>query len=465
MSGLFRQIFAGLAGGLCLMIVGCWLGWPSPFLHKLKSGEISYTLTSSERSWIVSLMDFGNVISPIPVGYMMDWLGRKPTFFATAVIFQISWVLALLADGAGLLYIARFLAGIGKGMGFTVVPMYLAEIAEVKIRGALSTIFTILLFFGTLFEYIIGPYVSYDTLNAISSVIPILFFLLVLFIPESPYYLLMKKDRKGAQNSFSWLRNYKYDEKTDVNAKAKEEINAETELERMDSQVQKEMELRGRWHDLLGSHGTKRATIIVMTLSAFQRLGGVSCMLAYSSITLPATGGGLGPEEYMVLFGLVLTLSNFICLPLIDRLGRKPLLLISCTLLGVLQATTATYYYLDGRPDFDATKLRWIPYTNLLLFAFGYSLGIGIIPSTLLGEVFPANVRSKAAAVSTMFYAFSSFFVNKIFLFVSDNFGIECMFMIFAITNIVAAIFTYFYVIETKGKTLGEIQEILNRKS
>lgn len=137
------------------------------------------------------------------------------------------------------------------------------------------------------------------------------------------------------------------------------------------------MESRGRWLDLLGTSGTKRATAIVMTLSAFQRLGGVSCMLAYTSTTLPATGGGLGPEQYMVLFGLVLTLANFICLPLIDRLGRKPLLLISTMMLTILQGTTAYYYHLEGKPDYDATHLRWIPYANLLIFAFGYSLGIG----------------------------------------------------------------------------------------
>lgn len=223
------------------MIVGCWLGWPSPFLHKLKHGEIPYNLTSSQRSWIVALMDFGNVISPIPTGYMMDYFGRKPTFFITAVIFQLSWVFAIFAEGAFLLCIARLLAGIGKGIGFTVVPMYLAEIAEVNVRGALSTIFTILLFFGTLFEFIIAPYVSYDTLNYISATIPVVFFLLVLVIPESPYYLLMKKNRAGARRAFCWLRNYRGQDIQDV--PGKEGMNVETELEKMNEQVQKVIKL------------------------------------------------------------------------------------------------------------------------------------------------------------------------------------------------------------------------------
>lgn len=139
------------------------------------------------------------------------------------------------------------------------------------------------------------------------------------------------------------------------------------------------MESRGRWLDLVSSYGTKRATLIVMTLSAFQRLGGVSCMLAYSSTTLPPTGGGLNPEQYMVLFGLVLTLANFVCLPLIDWLGRKPLLLISTLMLAITQSTTAYYYYLANDPNYDSVNIRWIPYANLLLFAFGYSIGIGKI--------------------------------------------------------------------------------------
>ncbi|XP_022200158.2 facilitated trehalose transporter Tret1 [Nilaparvata lugens] len=460
MAGLFRQVFAGMAGGLCLLIVGCWLGWPSPWLRKLQQGEANFNLTKEERSWVVALMDFGNVLSPIPTGYMMDACGRKPTFFATAVVFQVSWLLAVYANGPTLLYVARLLAGIGKGMGFTVVPMYLAEIAEVKVRGALSAIFTFLLFSGTLLELVIGPYVSYNTLNVISSTIPVLFCVLVVLIPESPYFLLMKNRRQAAYRSFCWLRNH-YKGKQQAQSVGHDAV-IETELEKMDAQVQKEMASRGDWSDLVGSRGTRRATLAVMSLCAMQRFGGISCMLAYTSTTLPETGGGpgLGPEAYMMIFGLVLVLANFICMPLIDWLGRKPLLIISTIVSTVVQAASAYFYYVRQVPDYDYSGLTWIPYAGLVLFAVAYSLGIGVVPNTLLGELFPANVKSKAAAVATIFFAIASFSVNKVYPSVPNY----TMFAFFALTNFIATIFTWFFVIETKGKSFSEIQQLLNKQ-
>ncbi|XP_075226863.1 facilitated trehalose transporter Tret1-2 homolog [Lycorma delicatula] len=451
----FAVFFQAGIGGLCLLIVGTWAGWPSPFQYKLKMGEIPFNLTRTERSWVVSLLDFGNIISPIPAGYMMDRFGRKSTFLLTAIVFQISWLLAIFANGANLLYVARLLSGIGKGIAFTVSPMYLAEIAETKIRGAVSGLFTVLLFMGTIYEFVIGLLCSYYTLNIASSIIPIIFFICVIIIPESPHYLLMKNNLTGAYKSYCWLRNPKRE--TQYGGET-----IEHEMDVMNSQVQKEMESRGEWLDLLRTKGTRRATFIVMTLSAMQRFGGINSMISYMSTTLPSNGGFFGPEECMIIFALLLLITSLVCMFIVDWLGRKPALLVSGIVCAILQGIIAFYFYLDSKPNYDITHLQWIPYACMLTFAVFYQAGSGIMPHTLLGEMFPANVKSKAAAAATICFALSTFLLNKIFPIIQQTYGVQFMFILFSVTNALVAIFTHLFVIETKGKSFGEIQDILN---
>ncbi|XP_075226869.1 facilitated trehalose transporter Tret1-like [Lycorma delicatula] len=453
-NGYQRQLFAGFTGGLCLFISGSWSGWTSPFLHKLKAGEIPFNVTVSERSWIVSLTDFGNVFSPIPTGYIMDILGRKWLFIISAIIFQISWLLTIFANGANQLYVARFLAGLGEGISYTVSPMYLAEIAETKIRGTVSGLFTVLVFSGVIVEFVIGPILPNLTVNIISSIIPLVFFLLVLLIPESPYYLLMKNNLKGAYKAFWWLRRPKKEE-------ADETIQAELEI--MNSQVQKEMQSEKRWINLIDTKATRRATFVVMSLSVMQRFSGIATMLQYMSTTLPSEGGGLGPQQSMILFAVLLLASSLVCMITVEWIGRKPALLMSGIVCAILQGINAVYFYLDSRTDYEVSHLRWIPYVSIMIFAVFYQIGLGAMSHTLLGEMFPANVRSKAASAATTCFALSTFLLNKIFPIISETYGPHYMFLIFCITNILVAVFTYIFVIETKGKTFGQIQEILSR--
>lgn len=225
------KLYIFFTGGLCLLIAGTWKGWTSPFLHKLETGEIPFNLTVTEESWVVSLLNFGSVVSPIPTVYIMDILGRKSTFLIVAVIYQLSWLLTIFSNGAFLLCVSRFLAGIGEGICYTVSSMYLSEIAKPKLREVINRLFTVELFSGITFEFIIGTLASNLTADIVSLVIPIIFFILVIFIPESPYYLLMKNNFEDAYKVFSWLRNSKNE-----NEQADEVI--ESELDIIISQVQ-----------------------------------------------------------------------------------------------------------------------------------------------------------------------------------------------------------------------------------
>lgn len=441
------------------MITGCWLGWPSPSLGKLEANTTDIRVTPEQVSWVVAAMDAGNLVSPIPCGYMADLVGRKIVILFSGVLFFVTWVMVGLANTPEWLYAARFLAGFGKGITFTVVPMYLGEIASVPIRGALSTVFAGLLWAGTMFEFAIGPYVSFRILALASGVIPVVFFCSFLFMPDSPYFLIMHKRDDDARRCLRWLRKTPKPSHPELNLPNY----TEKELKEMKNTVEEDLKHKGRFYDLLSTAGNRRATLIVMVISAFQRLCGISPLLAYSSTTLPPHDGFLGPAECIIVFGCVLTAANFLATPLVDRLGRRPLLLFSGAGCGVVTGISAVFYYLDRETNVDVSDYIWVPYVCLIGFGVTHSMGIGAIPHTLLAELFPANVKSFAAAMASIMFALSSFLVNKVYITVEDNIGVYANFVFFSINGLLCTIFTYFFIFETKGKSFGDIQRFLRR--
>lgn len=446
------QFIHYVSAALSVFIAGCWLGWPSPAVQKILSGEAQLNISPDQISWIVALMDVGNIISPIPSGYLANRLGRKTTLVMTAFLFFATWILTIFAGTVHFLFAARIGAGIGKGVVFTVVPMYLGEIAAVKIRGALSTIFTGLLYGGTLFEYCIGPFVSYQILNIISGFVPIVFFLTFVCLPDSPYFHLMMERHKEAKETLVWFRNAKETDESLLK-----------EIDEMSRTVKKDMKEKGSFKDLLKNHGNRRALTIVLFLSAFQRFGGISCMLAYTVITLPKTGGYFTADIYMVIFGVTLLLGNFISTPLMDKLGRKPLLIVSCTSCALLTGISTIFYWAAG-PSNDI-NCNWVPYVCFVFYGIAYGTGIGVIPTTFVGELFPTNVKNLASAIAAIFFAIASFSINKVYLFVKETYGVHFMFGFFTLCSLSSVMFTIFAVFETKGKTFAQIQEILNTQS
>lgn len=192
---------------MSIFISGMWLGWPTSVAEKLINHQTEISMNLDQLSWVVCLMDVGNTVSPLFGGYLMDRMGRKPSIAVLGPLFFVSWLLALFVPHAWALYVARLMAGLGKGMSYTVVPVFLGEIAGVNVRGALGSVFTIQLSSGFLFEVIVGPYVSYRVLNTVSAVIPALFFLMYIWVPESPYYLLKKGRREKALKCLRWYRS------------------------------------------------------------------------------------------------------------------------------------------------------------------------------------------------------------------------------------------------------------------
>ncbi|KAL1114873.1 hypothetical protein AAG570_007697 [Ranatra chinensis] len=383
-------------------------------------------LTSEEVSWMVSLLYLGNILSPLPAGYLMDKFGRKTALMFLSVIPLSSWVMILFAYNPVMLYVARFFSGIWSGIVSTIAPMYLAEISEPRVRGALSTFVQLMTNLGVLTEYIIGPIISYEALACIS--------------------------KEAASKSLAWLRGQR------------SETGVADELTLMEHAVYEEMKNKGRFRDLIASKGNKRALVIVEALALLQRMSGISALMAYTSTTLPARGAGvLSPNDCVIVMGLVWVASVFIATFLVDSLGRRPLLLVSTCGCGLAMFLAGGWFFLDTHTDFDVSEFYWVPFGSFLLYGLCFCIGLGPIASTVQGEAFPTNIKGLASGVTSVVLAITSFIMNKVYHPIAEGVGMFLNYWIFAGSCLAATLFVVFYVIETKGKTLHEIQEELNK--
>ncbi|XP_026276062.1 facilitated trehalose transporter Tret1-like [Frankliniella occidentalis] len=451
------QYTAAIIASMSVMAAGCCIAWPSPALKMLlHSEEPPFELSPAEGSWIVSLKNVGNIIAPLPTGWLMGRLGRRATLLASALPFVVSWALVVVFDTAPLLYLARVLGGLGVGMAFTVTPIYLGEIADTEVRGALGTLLQAMLYCGILMEYVVGPYVSYLTLALTSGAVPVLFFVLFFFMPESPHWLLQRGRREEARKALGWLRG------TGEQAVAAE-LGEMTRTLEMQLQPQEKggVAAPGSLKDIIFSKGPRKALIIILTLNVLKEMSGNSAVVAYAATTLTEGTGSPYADEYVIAIGVVMFASTMACTQLVDRAGRRPLLLASCAFSAVCLSTAGLFFFLKAL-GLDMSGATWLPVGGLLAYAAVFPLGLAPIPPTLLGELFPAHLKGLAACSAAVSISVTSLVVTKLYQVVGHLLGMHVVYWAFAASCVGGAAFVATFVPETKRKTFQQIQDELS---
>lgn len=429
------------------MMAGTSFGWPSPVLEKLAGGQLPMNATNEQQSWMIALLELGNLLSPIPFGLLVDVVGRKPCLLMTGPLYIVSWLMVLRGRTIGVLYCVRLLQGACIGVITTVAPVYIGEIAGDGIRGALSTFFNGMLNAGILYVYCVGPLVTYDGLTYFALLVPCVFVVTCPWIPESPYYHVLRSDNKRAHESLAWLQG---DAEPDAVAR---------ELTRIKAEVKDELRDRGHsLRDLFGSRCSRKAFFIVQIVASADVLSGMTTVLAYASSTFghADTTHTLSPDQFTVLLGALIFCTTFAAGYLVDKLGRRPLLLFSCLGCGAFELLTGTYYYRRW-PAVDALG-AWIPFTAIGSFAVIYSIGLGPLLPTLQGEMFPSNVRGLASAITSVTLTVISFVGLKMYQVITDRWGIHVNYFIYGTGCLASFLLIYRFLPETKGRTFAQIQ-------
>lgn len=397
-----------------------------------------FQLTSVETELAVSIVLAGAAIGAAFAGSFGDRYGRRPVLIVDAVFFGVFAVLTGLANGLAMFLVARFVVGVAVGVASMLTPLYIAELAPPKVRGALVTLNQLAIVTGIVVAYYVD-YLFSGSSNwramFISAVIPSLILLVALiFLPESPRWLVI---REQIDDAFRILDRV---ESTEDARRHLEELKAVTETDKL------------RFRDLFGGR-FRKPLVIGVGLAIFQQITGVNAIIYYTPTILQMAGFKSAQSAILatVLVGGVNLVLTIAALLLLDRVGRRPLLLFG---IGGMMVSLAFLGHLFGAPHVSRVAIL----SDVLVYLACFAIGLGPVFWLLISEIYPTTIRGQAMSVASVTIWIFDLLVSVTFLSLIGTVGARFLFWIYAAASVAAFVFAFRLVPETKGRTLEEIE-------
>ena len=410
-----------------------------------------YTLFGSNDAFhgsvVVASALWGTVAGAMLGGIPNDKLGRKKTLILIGILYTISALGSALVSDPWLFASFRFLGGLGVGASTIAAPAFIAEIAPANKRGSLTALYQLNIVFGILTafvsNYLVATYVSQDAwrwMIGIEALPALIYTLLVLSVPESPRWLLIRKGSvEEARKVFSVLYS---------DEEAAEQIKA----------IQSQMKEGPTVNDRLFSKKYKVPLMLAFAISFFNQFSGINALLYYARRIFEAAGLG---ADAGLLSSVGLGIANFIFtllgVALIDRLGRRTLMYIGS--IGYIVTLTVTSL---------AFTYGWSNIVSVALFLFigAHAIGQGAIIWVFISEIFPNHIRSYGQAFGTSVHWVLAAVIPAMMPFLMNPkvLGPAPVFAIFAGFMVLQLLFVIFYMPETKGVSLEDLQKKMIRQ-
>lgn len=401
----------------------------------------AFSLSPGLEEIVVSSVLLGSLLGAMAGGALADRLGRRKLLIGTAVVFGVGAIGAALAPGTALLVVARVVAGVAIGITSFVAPLYISEIAPVKIRGKLVSVNQLAITVGIVISYLIdyafADYGAWRWMFAMAVVPAAAFGVGLLFIPDSPRWLASRGHMDRARAVLGRIRR-------------PEQVEGELgEIQHGLSQQ------KGNWSELL-SASLRPAMIVGVGLAIAQQITGINTVIYYAPTIFRVAG--LSSDSVAILasvgVGVINVAMTVVAMQLIDRVGRRPLLLVS------LAGMTVSLFILGvafALPRF-AGSLGWIAVISLMVYVGAFAVGLGPVFWLVLSEIYPLRIRGRAMSVGTVANWGGNLAVALTFLTLTHGLGKAGTFWLFGVVSIAAWLFAFFMVPETKGKTLEQIE-------
>lgn len=455
-SYLLYFLFLNLTATGGALAAGTLLGWTSPTGQMVvdrpndPSFESQYNFTIGEEawSWVGSSAGLGAAAMCVVIGTLINMFGRKLTMLMLVVPFVIGWALVTWAQSVAMLMVGRVLLGISGGAFCVTAPTYTAEIAQKEIRGTLGSYFQLMLTVGILFVYVLGSGVSLFVLNIICLVIPIVFGATFVFMPETPLYLVSKGRDDEAVKALKWLRGSGYDysgELSELQAEHREKEASQTSIV-----------------SALMRKASVKALGISLGMMFFQQASGINAVIFYTGDIFTDAKTGIEPSVATIIVGVMQVIATFVSTLVVDKLGRRILLLASVIVMSICTILLGVYFVMQTNDPTSVESLGWLPIVALSVFIIMFSLGFGPIPWMMVGELFAPDVKGVAASMAGAFNWILAFIVTKTFVNIQSAIGKGETFFLFSGLSVIGILFVFFAVPETKGKSLSEIQTMLS---
>ncbi|CAM3889621.1 sugar porter family MFS transporter [Alicyclobacillus pomorum] len=406
-----------------------------------------FNLDSVMTGWAVSCLMIGAIIGAGFAGALSDRFGRKRMLVLAAILFSVGSIGSAIPTTISQFVVARVVGGIGIGVSSTLVPLYIAEIAPARYRGRLVSLNQLAIVIGISAIYFVnrtvanagGPAWDISTgwrwMFGLGIAPGLVFMLLLLLVPESPRWL--EKQGRG-----------------DTAIRILERINglqqAQLEIEDIRESLKNETGSMGQ----LFQGGFRIALLVGVVLAILQQVTGINAIMYYAPEIFKKTGAGTDASlTQTIIVGAVNLIFTLVSLWLIDRVGRKVLLLIGSALMAI-SLLVVGYAFHTGN---TAGPLVLV---FVLLFVAAFAVSFGPIVWLIIAEIFPTRIRGRATAIASVALWAADYVVSQTFPVLLSGVGSAITFWMFAIMSIIAFLFTLSVVPETKGRSLEDIERM-----
>jgi SP family galactose:H+ symporter-like MFS transporter len=433
----FIYIVAGIAA-----LAGLLFGYDTGVI----SGAIlfiqkDFHLTAESEGLVVSGVLFGATFSSLFSGRLTDHFGRRLVILGISFLFVAGSIVAALAQNVTTLVVGRIILGLAIGIASFTAPLYISEVSPPDKRGGLVSLNQLAITVGILgsylVDYIFAGKGQWQMMVGFGAVPGIILGIGMLVMPESPRWFALKGRNEEAKSVLMRIRA---------------QDNVEAELQEIETTLKEE---KGDWRQLL-SPTMRRLLLIGLGLAFFQQFTGINTVIYYAptifnmagfesnSISILATAG----------VGLVNVIMTIVGVCLLDRLGRRPLLLTG--LVGMLVSLIAlSLGFMSAAPG---ENLKWIGVGSLVVYVASFAISLGPIFWLIISEIYPLNLRGLAMGLATAMCWVSNLVVSYSFPILIKYAGPSSTFAVYAVMSVAAICFSYWLVPETKGLSLEEIE-------
>jgi len=429
------------------------------FLFGYDTAVISGTI---HQGWYVGCALVGSIMGVAMAGVLSDRFGRKKTMILSAVLFSASGIGCALSGSVDQLVFYRIVGGIGIGVVSIISPLYISEVAITNYRGRLVSLYQLAITVGFLGAYLInyqllqiagsGVVLGNGLLSKIfvkevwrgmlgmESLPALLFFIVIFFIPESPRWLIVRRQEEGALSILTRIYCDKQEAAKQVG----------------DVKQQLESDKETNWR-LLFKPGYFKALVIGVCIAILGQFMGVNAVLYYGPTIFANSGLSSGDSLfYQVLVGLVNMLTTILALSIIDKVGRKKLVYYGVTGM-IISLILIGFYFMQG-------AALGIPSVVLLVFFLIYifccAVSICAVIWVLLSEMYPTSVRGIAMSIAGFSLWIGTFLIGQLTPWMLEHLTPAGTFGLFAVMCIPYVLIIWKLVPETAGKSLEEIERM-----
>ncbi|XP_053615796.1 facilitated trehalose transporter Tret1-like [Plodia interpunctella] len=433
-----------------VMSYGLTAGWISPMKLVLQSEEspVGRPVTDMEMTWVASILPLAAVTGVLLFVYVADRYGRKSGVLVMAISQACCWTIKLSTANVPCLIIARIFAGIPAGGCLQLMPIYVKEISQDNIRGMLVSMIILMQNIGVFTMYAIGAYCNYASVLYFGLTISLISIAALIKVPESPSFLVKMEKYEEAEKTLALLRGL------DVNDKIiQDELSY---LKNNDTQAKDLPDVT--IFTIFKNKSSRSGLFVILMIISVQATNGSYGIFTYASSVISAAGVTLNPHLQTLSIPIVMIVGSFVSISCVERIGRKVILASAFALstLGLIGLGCALTMQHLGQP-----LSNWIPAVSIVITVGCYAAGILPMPYVIMAEMFSFNIRAKVSGCICCYAWFVTFLQLLVFIPISSLVGMHNTMFCFSAINLLGVLVALVVVPETKGKSVEQIEEML----